>query len=192
MNVSIAAPTQSVVARYDELAALLAWWRAAGPSLPDDPDTAAAAAAELVAEARLLDDERFDSWLAGWSADALLWVPLDATHHPGADQSLYLDDRRRLGERLRWRAQQNAWSQHPAPRTVRAVGNVEAVLTAGDVMRVRSVVVIHEQRAHSAHVWAGHQYHELVGGDDGRWLRRLKVIDLPTLRAPVDHPSVVL
>ena len=53
--------------------------RMSGPvSLPDAPaDSLSAAACEqfLVHEARLLDEGRFDEWLALFTADAWYWVP---------------------------------------------------------------------------------------------------------------------
>jgi 3-phenylpropionate/cinnamic acid dioxygenase small subunit len=178
--------------RYDELASIIAWWRAvpARARLDDDHD---AARRLLAAEARLLDDGRDDDWLAGWSPSGLLWVPLDPDRHPGEDQSYFLDDMRRLRERLRWRHRSSAWSQWPAPRTVRSVTNVESARDEHGGLRVRSVLTIHAMRSTEHQVWCGHQIHALSDADsDGRRSIRLKVVVVPALAGAVPHPGVIL
>ena len=129
--------------RYDDLAAVVAWWRSVPSSMPldDDLDTARR---HVVAEARLLDDERYDDWLSDWAPDGILWVPLDPAAHPGADQSFFLDDVRRLRERVTWRRQSSAWSQHPPVRAVRSTTNVEARLGDDGALHVRSSLTIVE------------------------------------------------
>lgn len=184
--------TASVLTAHGELAELLAWWRDLDSNVRLDA-AADEARRLLVAEARLLDDERYDDWLAGWADDGLLWVPLDRASNPAADQALYLDDVRRLGERIRWRRQTNAWSQHPAPRTVRAVGNVESFVAADGTLRTRSSVIIHEHRDGRAECWSGHQFHLFTAADGERRRRQhRKIVVLPALRGPVTHPAVVL
>ena len=98
-----------VLTRYDELAALLT--SIAERPVSDD-DQARRAAAVLHREARLLDAGRLDGWLSTFTDDAVLWVPLAPHAHPGTDQSWYLDDRRRLAERVAWHADPTAWGQH--------------------------------------------------------------------------------
>ena len=178
--------------RYDALASLLAWWRRIPPAvrLDDDLD---AARHSLVAEARLLDDDRLDDWLAGWDPDGVLWVPIDAAGHPGADQSFYLDDVRRLRERVDWRRQPSAWSQRPTVRTVRSVTNIESHLADDGTLHVRSSVTIVEQRGQTGHTWAGHQFHVLgPPRSDGLRPRRVKVICVPELATAIPHPGAIL
>ena len=183
---STAADAQAaVLARYDELAGLLAGMDARPRA---DPDLSAAAAAALLHEARLLDAGRFEDWLAGWTDDAVLWVPLSRTTHPGADQSLLLDDRRRLAERVEWRRDPSAWGQQPPSLTTRVVGGVEAwAATTGLV--TRSTVLIDEHRHGRHQQLAGCQIHELVG-DDLR--RRTKILVVPALGTGVRNPSFLL
>ena len=175
----------TVLARYDELSALLA-------GMDDrpraDPDLSAAAAAALLHEARLLDAGRFEDWLAGWTDDAVLWVPLSPVAHPGADQSLLLDDRRRLDERVEWRRDPSAWGQQPPSRTTRIVGGVEAWPAPGGVV-ARSTLLIDEHRHGRHQQLAGCQIHELVG-DDLR--RRTKILVVPALATGIRNPSFLL
>ena len=181
----VAAAQAAVLARYDELSALLA-------GMDDrpraDPDLSAAAAAALLHEARLLDAGRFEDWLAGWTDDAVLWVPLSVLAHPGSDQSLLLDDRRRLAERVKWRRHPSAWGQQPPSRTTRIVGGVEAWPAPGGVV-ARSTLLIDEHRHGRHQQLAGCQIHELVG-DDLR--RRTKILVVPALATGIRNPSFLL
>ena len=175
-----------VLARYDELAALLA---GVDDRPPADPDLSAAAAPALMHEARLLDAGRFEDWLCGWTDDAVLWVPLSATAHPGADQSLLLDDRRRLAERVEWRRDPAAWGQQPPSRTTRIVGGVEAWPAPGGGVITRSSLLVDEHRHGRHQQLAGYQIHELVG-DDLR--RRTKILVVAALGTGVRNPSFLL
>jgi 3-phenylpropionate/cinnamic acid dioxygenase small subunit len=171
---------------------MLEWWRTvpAMTVLDDDRDAARRA---VIGEARLLDDDRLDDWLAEWEPDGILWVPIDAGSNPGADQSFFLDDVRRLRERVEWRRQSSAWSQRPAVRAVRSVANVESHLADDGSLRVRSTLTIVERRGDKSHTWAGHQFHVLAPAtSDGVRRRRVKVICIPELGAAVPHPGVVL
>ncbi len=174
-----------VLARYDEMAALLV-------GMDDrpraDPGLTAEAAPALLHEARLLDAGRFEDWLDGWTDDAVLWVPLSAHAHPGTDQSLLLDDRRRLAERVEWRRDPSAWGQHPPSRTTRVVGSIEA-WPAANTLVARSTLLIDEYRHGRHQALAGYQIHELVGDD---LHRRTKILVVPALGTGVRNPSFLL
>ena len=79
----------------------------------------------LLHEARLLDEAKFDDWLALFTADGWYWVPSE----PGQDNphdtvSLIYDDRRLLETRVRRLASPRMYSQEPRSRTSRIVANV--------------------------------------------------------------------
>jgi benzoate/toluate 1,2-dioxygenase beta subunit len=79
----------------------------------------------LLHEARLLDQAKFDDWLALFSADGWYWVPSE----PGQDNphdtvSLIYDDRRLLETRVRRLASPRMYSQEPRSRCSRIVANV--------------------------------------------------------------------
>ncbi|MFV0308532.1 MAG: aromatic-ring-hydroxylating dioxygenase subunit beta [Desertimonas sp.] len=153
-----------------------------------DPDLSARAAASIGREARWLDLGAYERWQEWFADDAVLWVPLDPTSHPGRDQSLYLDDRRRLGERVGWLATPSAWGQHPPSTCVRVVGGVEAWSERGAVI-VRSTFTLVEQRQGRHQMLAGHQIHELVGSPTRC---RTKIILVPRLTVGVRNPSFLL
>ena len=176
----------AVLARYDELGALLSGMDDRPQA---DPDPSAAASAALLHEARMLDAGRFEDWLCGWTDDAVLWVPLSAPAHPGSDQSLLLDDHRRLAERIEWRLDPSAWGQQPPSRTTRVVGGVEAWAGPGERLVTRSTLLIEEHRHGRHQQLAAFQIHELVG-DDLR--RRTKILVVPALGTGVRNPSFLL
>src|SRR5262245_11137215 len=79
----------------------------------------------LVHEARLLDEARFDEWLALFSEDACYWVPSEPDQASPRDTvSLMYDDRRLLETRVRRLASPRIYSQEPRSRTSRVVTNV--------------------------------------------------------------------
>ena len=174
-----------VLTRYDELAVLLTSIAARPVS---DDDQARRAAAVLHREARLLDAGRLAAWLSTFTDDAVLWVPLAPHAHPGTDQSWYLDDRRRLAERVAWHADPTAWGQHPASETVRSIGTIEAWATPVGLV-AHSTFTMVEQRKGEVQVVAGRQIHELVGAD----LRcRSKILVVPQLADGLCNPSFLL
>lgn len=207
-SATAAIPTDpaAVRSRYDELAELVSWVQGRPTA---DPALTAAVAPHLVREARLLDSGRFEEWLEGWTDDAVVWVPLSVPAHPGRDQALFLDDRRRLAERVSWRRDPAAWGQQPPSITVRAVTGVEA-WPAGSRVVARSSLVVHEQRHGLGQQLAGYQIHELadgparfrrsdadgegpageLAGDPPRF--RTKIIVMPALSLGVRNPSFLM
>ena len=79
----------------------------------------------LLHEARLLDEAKFDDWLALFTADAWYWVPSEPDqNNPHETVSLIYDDRRLLETRVRRLASPRMYSQEPRSRTSRIVANV--------------------------------------------------------------------
>ncbi len=182
----VTADLSAVRARYDRLGADVATVRGAGVS---DPAVSAAVAPLVFAEARWLDGHRWQDWLAWCDDDTMVWVPLDVTHPAaGDDQSLFLDDRRRLDERV-WRfGDPFAWALVPGGTVVRSVTAVEAWPCpaesggAPDEVLVSSSVTIQYVRLGSVWTTSGHQIHRLRA-------RRLvhKILLLPALSAGTPH-----
>ncbi len=81
----------------------------------------------LFAEARLLDERRFDEWEALFADDAVYWVPIDPGRDPSHAVAIIYDDRKRLHERVYRLTQTPVLDQNPASRTIRFVSNVEVV-----------------------------------------------------------------
>jgi 3-phenylpropionate/cinnamic acid dioxygenase small subunit len=139
--------------------------------------------ADFVAhEAALLDDTRFDEWLALFAEDGRYWVPLlgaaqkDALSH----QSLAYEDKLLLALRVARLKNPRAHSQHPPSRcqhvlqrsTVEAAGE-----EGGGSVRMRTPFVYVEARGEHEMMLAGTCRH-LLGRIDGAWKIREKRIDL--------------
>ncbi|MEV0109773.1 aromatic-ring-hydroxylating dioxygenase subunit beta [Nocardia sp. NPDC050799] len=104
----------------------------------------------LLAEARLLDQERHDEWLELLTDDVTVHIPLGAQLER-EQMSIIREDRFRTEARV-WRVAQTGLNhtQDPPSRTVRAVSNVEVeVGTAGETARAHFVVVLYEYRPHA-------------------------------------------
>ncbi len=101
----------------------------------------------LVAEARLLDERRFEEWEALFTEDGVYWVPMDPDRDPTDSVSIIYDDRKRLHERVYRLTKTPVLDQNPPSRTVRLVANVEVEPGDGPgEQRVRCNQLIAEMR----------------------------------------------
>ena len=119
----------------------------------------------LVHEARLLDEARFDEWLALFTADAWYWVPSQPDQQSPRDTvSLIYDDRRLLETRVRRLMSPRIYSQEPRSRTSRIVvnGTIEEAAADGQACTVRSKFQLLEYRRNAQTPYAGTSFHRLV------------------------------
>ncbi len=140
----------------------------------------------LVHEARLLDDARFDEWLALFTDKAHYWVPSEPNQaSPLETVSLMYDDRRLLETRVRRLASPRIYSQEPRSRTSRIVTNVSVESTDGAITKVRSKFVLVEYRREEQRLFAGTYWHDLAmtGGDIRIALKRINLVNCD---APMD------
>src|SRR5262249_8255668 len=76
----------------------------------------------LLHEARLLDEGKFDDWLALFTLDGWYWVPSEPDQdNPHDTVSLIYDDRRLLETRVRRLASPRLYSPAPRPRPRRTL-----------------------------------------------------------------------
>jgi 3-phenylpropionate/cinnamic acid dioxygenase small subunit len=141
----------------------------------------------LVHEARLLDEARFDEWLALFTEDARYWVPSEPDQaSPHDTVSLMYDDRRLLETRVRRLASPQIYSQEPRSRTSRIVTNVSlADAGANGGSLVRSKFVLIEYRREQQRLFGGTYFHRLVLSD-GTIRIAMKRVDLVNCAAPMD------
>ena len=144
-------------------------------------------------EARLLDQLRFDEWLAMYAPECVYWVPgTPQAGDPRREIAISFDDRRRMEDRIYRLRTGYAWSQAPKSRTVRMVSNVEVFAAKeGAARMVRSNYLISEFRVDGTRYlsgWCGHRFIQR----GLRWeieVRQVKLIDCDqNLR----NPSIVL
>jgi len=148
----------------------------------------------LMHEARLLDDGRFDEWLALFTEDAWYWIPTESEQKSPFDTvSLIYDDRRLLETRVRRLASPRIYSQEPRSRTSRIVGNVTLEEASPDrsACTVRSKLIVLENRRDSQRLFGGTALHRLVQLD-GNLRIAWKRVDLLNCDAPLDGILVPL
>jgi len=131
-------------------------------------------------EARLIDERRFDEWLALFADDARYWIP----SKPGqtdakAVPSIIYEDRALLTIRVSRLTHPRAYAALPTPRTMHVVGNLEIRDhdVATDQFRVSSNLLVVEHQEATMQTFAGHCEHILRRSDDG-FIIALKRIDL--------------
>ncbi len=153
---------------------------------------AARCEAFLLYEARLLDEAKFDAWLALFTPDAWYWVPSEpGQKSPHDTVSLIYDDRQLLETRVRRLSSPRMYSQEPRSRTSRIVANVtiEETDAAARAATVRSKLMLIEFRRDEQRLFGGTAWHRLVLGEEDiriAWKR----VDLVNCDAPLDGITV--
>ena len=161
---------------------------AAGCAAPGVPDTLDLARCDqfLVHEARLLDEAKFDDWLALFTADAWYWVPSEpGQQNPLDTVSLIYDDRRLLETRVRRLLSPRMYSQEPRSRTSRIIANVSIEEAATNSATVRSKFLMIEYRREQQRIFGGTALHGLVRAGSGIMIA-WKRVDLVNCDAPLD------
>jgi 3-phenylpropionate/cinnamic acid dioxygenase small subunit len=147
----------------------------------------------LEREARLLDQLRYEDWLAMYARECIYWVPSTPnTGDPRCEIAVMFDDRRRLEDRIYRLRTGFAWSQAPASRTVRLISNVEVFAAArGEAHMLRSNFLISEFWGDETRVltgWAGHR----VLQDSSGWKIQAKQVNLIDCDQCIRNPSIIL
>lgn len=108
----------------------------------------AAAAERLVhEEAGLIDDARWEAWLALYTEDCRYWVPVAREMtSPREGPSHYHDDRQVMMARTHRLANPRAFGAEPAPRTLHVVSGVRVERDEGDELTVVSSQLMLEYR----------------------------------------------
>ena len=134
----------------------------------------------VLAEARLLDEGRFDAWLALFSDDAIYWMPLapgqtDATRHA----SLMHEDKLLLKIRIERLAGSRTFSQQPRSRCHHLLQqpSIEARDDEAGVFTTRTAFHYVETRLDEQVLYAGWATHTLVQHAEGLRIR-MKRVDL--------------
>ncbi len=149
----------------------------------------------LYLEAELLDDHRYDDWLALLADDIHYWAPTQANRlrrdrgreasAPG-EVALFDDDKTTLGWRVRQMGVVTHWAEDPPSRTRHLVSNIRiAPGEAAGEYAVRSNFLCYRNRLRDeVDLWAGERHDVLRrvgedGGTDGPgWLIARRAITL--------------
>jgi benzoate/toluate 1,2-dioxygenase beta subunit len=147
----------------------------------------------LEREARLLDELRFDEWLAMYAPECIYWVP-GTPGGGGARRAITnsVVDSRRIEDRIYRLRTGYAWSQAPKSRTVRMISNVEVFATGASAARmVRSNFLISEFRVDGTRFLSGWCGHRFVQTAD-RWQIQVRQVNLIDCDRNLRNPSIVL
>lgn len=140
----------------------------------------------LVHEAELLDEARFEDWLALFTENAWYWVPTEPDQEsPLTTVSLMYDDRRLLETRVRRLVGPRLHAQEPRSRTSRIVANLTLRERRPAAALVRSKFMMVEYRRGGQRLFAGTCFHELVRTEGGLRIAS-KRVDLVNCDAPMD------
>ena len=126
----------------------------------------------LLHEAHLLDDRRFEEWMALFTAVGYYWAPASLEQEdPRNAVSLIYDDRAARETRIRRLRHPRIHSQTPPSRTARLVTNACIEEADGTACVVRSKFILYEYRPSIPdaleRVFGGTYRHRLVAGPDG-------------------------
>ncbi len=176
---------------YRDLAAGFTDWQREERRI-GDPALLESCRGMLHLEARLLDEGRFEDWLALFAAECLFWIPGSAGGDPKREIAVAFDDRHQLEGRIYRLRTGYAWSQVPQSRTSRIVSNVEAFRGDSDaVCMVRSTFLITEFRNGETRLFSGWNVHRLAR-DGGGWKILVKQINLIDCDQNLRNPSLLL
>jgi 3-phenylpropionate/cinnamic acid dioxygenase small subunit len=109
----------------------------------------------LFREARLMDEHRYQEWLALWASDAVYWVPCGHEDtDPLRQVSIIYDNRTKLEDRINRLQSGSVLAQDPKPRMRRVISNVE-IERAGEETTVDSNFVLVQTRGTNQYTWCG-------------------------------------
>jgi 3-phenylpropionate/cinnamic acid dioxygenase small subunit len=131
----------------------------------------------LYREARLMDEHRYDEWLALWTEDACYWVPCnDDDIDPTREVSIIYDDRERLVQRVDRLMSGSVLAQDPKPRMRRVVSNVEIETVSATALSVHANFVLAVVRGATQQLWAGRSLYALRREEDDLRIASKKVM----------------
>jgi 3-phenylpropionate/cinnamic acid dioxygenase small subunit len=124
----------------------------------------------LYRQAELLDDKKWNAWIALFTEDGRYWMPVTESQTTGEGQpSIFYEDIDLMKVRMKRVMHPRAWSQKPPHKTAHVVSNVivESVdAKTGDLV-VRSKFYMAEFRRDTVRHFAGKYRHHLRKVADG-------------------------
>ena len=146
----------------------------------------------LYQEARLLDTQRYEEWLALFTDDATYWVPLEqGQKDPYETSSIIHDDRTLLGLRVKQLRHPRAHARQPLARTVHQVTNVVELGKANGELHIGSTLTVVEFRNEKQRLYGALVEHRLrPQGDTFRIAH--KRVDLVNSEGELDGIAILL
>ena len=143
-------------------------------------------------EARLLDTQKYEDWLALFTQDATYWVPLEqGQKDPYETSSIIHDDRTLLELRVKQIRHPRAHARQPLARTVHQVSNVVQLGEANGELRVGSTLTVVEFRNEKQRVYGALVEHRLRRTGDTFQIAH-KRVDLVNSEGELDGIAILL
>jgi ethylbenzene dioxygenase subunit beta len=144
----------------------------------------------LYHEARLMDTQRYEEWLALFTDDATYWVPLEKDQKdPFETSSIIHDDRTLLELRVKQARHPRAHARLPLARTVHQVGNI-LIEESMDEVRVSSTLQLVEFRNEKQRLYGALVEHRLRRVNGGFRIAH-KRVDLVNSEGELDGIAVL-
>lgn len=182
---------------YADLAAAFDGWQDDAREIAD-PAVRDSCRRLIDREARLLEQDRHEDWLALYAPECIYWVPATpGGGDPRREVAVAFDDRRRLEDRIYRLRSPYAWSQQPGSRTSRLVSNVTPFATDDPAtVMVRSTFHLTEYqdgdfRRYAG--WCGHRLRRIADDAAPRaWEILVKQVNLIDCDRNLRNPSITL
>lgn len=142
-------------------------------------------------EAALLDEHRYNDWLALFSKEVHYWAPVRLTREGASDTvndnelGLFDDDYGTLEWRVESFQSKNAWAEIPPSRTRHLISNVQVIAVDEHEVTATSNFFVFRSRLESVeHLFVGRRHDHLKRRDEDKWrIHERKII--------FDHSSFV-
>ena len=146
----------------------------------------------LYHEARLLDTQRYEEWLALFTPDATYWVPLEhGQKDPYDTSSIIHDDRTLLELRVKQMRHPRAHARQPLAHTVHQVSNVVELGRANGELRIGSTLTVVEFRHEKQRLYGALVEHRLKPEGDTFRIAH-KRVDLVNSEGELDGIAILL
>ena len=148
----------------------------------------------VYAEARMLDEQRFEDWLNLFTEDAYYWMPLaPGQQDPKLHVSLMYEDKLLLRVRVERLAGARTYSQQPRSRSHHLLQQPTVEQADRDAGRYTLRTAFHyvETRLDRQDLYAGWTTHELVT-QEGQLRIRLKRVDLVNCDAAFENINLFM
>lgn len=147
---------------------------------PSRPEQVREAIELVECEARLLDERRFEDWLALFTEEGWYWMPASwGQASPDDALSLVFEDRRLLALRVRRLASPVIHVEQPASRTHHHLSGLRAQPLDDGVFEVQSMQLIMMVRAAEKQLFSAQCIHRIVSGRRGLQIasKTIRLID---------------
>ena len=122
----------------------------------------------LFHEARLLDERRFEEWMALFAEDGIYWIPATpGQEDPLGEVSIAYEDRQLIDVRVRRLRHPENYADQPTVRTRRVLGNVIIDESADDTVIARSNFTLGDIQGDEQRMFLGEYVHTLRPVADG-------------------------